>query len=419
MAHEKQYTAKQVTDAVLTKVSEVLKGYESLKKSEKTWNSPKLGTQAPHRHQDEIDEPHITGEHRVREQEDPHKNPKEKAEGNNAPSGQKPEMAVEYNKQPLKKSAISGMHKVEYHSKGVRSPISSDLKSGTSVAGLKVRGSQNVTGPNTKEAKAKTAARWIGGAKENSKNNLKELRSMPKPNLPKSEEGMEKKEEKPSKDKFGQHVRQHLIDKVHHSLKEMGRKDHEVSPNSFHAHAHAIGIKNLHGHEIVHGADTYKCEKSESLAKDFGSNFAQAATTPGAITPAKIQQGARSIGAPKPSPTPAAKCEKAEDLEKDGSIQSGIAAAGGGGNTPINSGVASSLGGAFGKAEKNPDEKEDAKLGEKVEHDVERHMEENKEAEKEEGHKMVKTEFQAAKVSGVSKLAKFLEVKKSEQLKKS
>jgi hypothetical protein len=43
---------------------------------------------------------------------------------------------------------------------------------------------------------------------------------------------------------------------------------------------------------------------------------------------------------------------KAEKMKKDGSIQSGIAAAGGGGNTPINSGVVSSLGGSFGKNEK-------------------------------------------------------------------
>lgn len=42
---------------------------------------------------------------------------------------------------------------------------------------------------------------------------------------------------------------------------------------------------------------------------------------------------------------------KAASMKKDGSIQSGIAAAGGGGNTPINSGVVSSMGGAFGKKE--------------------------------------------------------------------
>jgi len=38
-------------------------------------------------------------------------------------------------------------------------------------------------------------------------------------------------------------------------------------------------------------------------------------------------------------------------MKKDQSIQQGIAAAGGGGNAPINPGVASSLGGAFGKVE--------------------------------------------------------------------
>lgn len=43
-----------------------------------------------------------------------------------------------------------------------------------------------------------------------------------------------------------------------------------------------------------------------------------------------------------------AKSEK-NQLNKDGSIQQGIAAAGGGGNMPINAGVSSALGGAFGK----------------------------------------------------------------------
>lgn len=46
------------------------------------------------------------------------------------------------------------------------------------------------------------------------------------------------------------------------------------------------------------------------------------------------------------------KMERNPALHKDGSIQAGIAAAGGGGNNPINSGVSSALGGAFGKKSK-------------------------------------------------------------------
>ena len=89
MSNEKRYTAKQVTEAILEKVKELVGKSQPLKKYESE-NSKKLGTQAPHRHQDAVDEEHITGEHRVRHQEDPDKNPKENAEGNNAAPGARP-----------------------------------------------------------------------------------------------------------------------------------------------------------------------------------------------------------------------------------------------------------------------------------------------------------------------------------------
>lgn len=100
--------------------------------------------------------------------------------------------------------------------------------------------------------------------------------------------------------------------------------------------------------ELMGKSELFKAEK---LKKDFGSNFANAAAS-GSITPAAIQQGARSVASPTPPPSDVKKGE----LKKDGSIQAGIAAAGGGGNTPVNAGVASSLGGAFGKAESYCDE---------------------------------------------------------------
>lgn len=168
-------------------------------------------------------------------------------------------------------------------------------------------------------------------------------------------EGQVRKSEE-SKDKFGMHVRQHLVDKVHHSMKEHGYETHEASPNQVKEHAHNIGIKNLNGHEVVHAADTYRHEKkdlkkddsiqagiaaaggggnapvnagvasslgsafgkSEALNKDFGANFAQAATS-GSITPAKISQGAQSIAGPSPTPPPPP-VKKSEQYEKSEGI---------------------------------------------------------------------------------------------------
>jgi hypothetical protein len=129
-----------------------------------------------------------------------------------------------------------------------------------------------------------------------------------------------------------------------------------------------------------------------------------------------------------PTTSPVAMSEGA-DLQKDGSIQAGIAAAGGGGNMPINSGVVNALGSAF-KAEskfkevqhkiegeghgkesaakitaaigrksigqeemtrrseeaRKSDDKEDVKLAEEIEDKVLSHMKRNKKEEKKEGH---------------------------------
>jgi hypothetical protein len=331
-------------------------------------NSKKLGTQAPHRHQEEVDKEDIVGKRRVRHQEDPDKNPKENAEGNNAAPGAQPYNVKKYGMEGQVRKTEAGMHKVEYHSanlekdeKGVheKSPFKHSGMETTegSSAGNRVRNA-NKYGSDMKSSKDSV----MSDAKSLHSDKLSELKDMPKPNLPKSEDGVDKAEEKKSSnDKFGMSVRQHLIDKVHHSMKQHGYKTHEASPNQFKEHAHNIGIKNLNGHEIVHGSDTYQHEgeelkkdggiqagiaaagaaggvphtqtatpqgvqagisgafgKSESLKKDFGQNFANAAAS-GSITPAKIQQGARSVSspAPSPSPAPAAKSEEGQVIKSE------------------------------------------------------------------------------------------------------
>lgn len=326
MANEKRYTARQAAEAVMAKAGELVKKFQALKKYESE-NSPKLGTQAPHRHQEEVDREDIVGKRRVREQIDPRTNPKENAEGNNAAPGAKP-----YN---TKKYGMEGQ--------------------------------------------------------------------------------IRKSEDKESKDKFGMSVRQHLIDKVHHSMKEHGYKTHEASPNQFKEHAHNIGIKNLNGHEVVHGADSYKHDgadlkkdandaiqhgintmtggqsqsappptagvasslasafgKSEDLKKDFGTNFANAAAS-GSITPAKIAQGAQSISGAQTSATPPP-IKKSDDM--------GVSK-----DAPGNSE-------AKGEGTTLPRSKAQEKW-------------------------MDKSEMIAGKSTGAAKLAKFLEIRKSQELKKS
>jgi hypothetical protein len=343
MSNEKRYTAKQVTEAVLAKAGELIKKFPGLKKYESE-NSKKLGTQAPHRHQDAIDEEDIMGKRRVRTQQDPDKNPKENAEGNNAAPGARPYNVKKYGMEGQVRKAEAGMHKVEYHS--------ADLEK--RQGGLHPRHKYDslrskVPGMFSSMANKDYAPEAKAQAKELHADKLDSIKSQPKPNLPKSEEGMAKAEDK--KDKMGMSVRQHLIDKVHHSMKSHGYKTHEASPNQFKEHAHNIGIKNLNGHEIVHGSDTYQHDgaemkkdatdaiqhgintmtggqsqsapqpsagvaaslgsafgKSEELKKDFGQNFANAAAS-GSITPAKIAQGAQSIAGPSPTPAPAKKSE--------------------------------------------------------------------------------------------------------------
>jgi hypothetical protein len=287
MAQEKRYTAKQAAEAVAAKVTELIKNFPALKKYESE-NSKKLGTQAPHRHQEELDREDIVGKRRVREQQDPRTNPKENAEGNNAAPGARP-----YN---TKKYGMEGQ----------------------------VRKSEEL--------------------------------------------------EKSSKNKFGEHVRQHLVDKVHHSMKEHGYHTHEASPNQVSEHARNIGIKNLHSHEIVHASDTYRHEPMEKaeLKKDFGANFANAAAS-GAITPAKIAQGAQSIGQPSATPPPS-NVQKSDDMGVSKQAPGNSEAKGEGTTLPRS------------QAEKNW---------------------------------MDKSEAIAGKNTGVAKLAKFLEIKKSDILKKS
>lgn len=70
------------------------------------------------------------------------------------------------------------------------------------------------------------------------------------------------------KDKLGQPVRQHLINKVHASMKKAGIESDYASPNTVADHARNIGV-NLKSHEVVHGSDTYaKGGKVESSDYD-------------------------------------------------------------------------------------------------------------------------------------------------------
>lgn len=78
-------------------------------------------------------------------------------------------------------AAATGNVQKSEHQKGVAGPTRS--KPGQSVSGLKVRGAKEVGGAPAKK--------WIQHAKEDSQERRKEVKQMPKPNLPKSE-GMAK-----------------------------------------------------------------------------------------------------------------------------------------------------------------------------------------------------------------------------------
>lgn len=316
MAHEKRYTAKQVTEIVLTKAGELLKKFPKLAKYE-TENSKKLGykpsklgaeEKMPEKTDEayDVEKQNAAPERRIKEQIDPRKNPKENEEGNNAAPGARP-----YN---TKKYGMEGQ--------------------------------------------------------------------------------VRKSEEKSSKNKFGEHIRQHLVDKVHHSMKQHGYETHEASPNQVSEHARNIGIKDLKGHEVVHASDTYQHEK---------------------------------------------------ELKKDGSIQAGIAAAGGGGNMPINPGVVSALGHAFGKSEEGLEKADPLssiagdrakraegykQRGDSKSHEIavegmkdshKKRLQDIKDAPKPnlpKSEEMAKADMPAAKNIGSAKLAKFM-MQKSEKRSKS
>lgn len=365
MSNEKRYTAKQAAEVVMAKVGELIKKFPGLKKYE-TENSKKLGYKPSKLGAEEkdaqpksdaaydVEKQKAAPERRVHEQIDPRVNPKENAEGNNAAPGARPYNTKKYGMEGQVRKSEAGMHKVEYHSTNLEKRITNENEKGVHPilpiyeSGKGISHGRSVAGQKTRQVSSGRGTPEISGvkAKEEHKRVLGELKNQPKPNLPKSEE-MAKAEDK--KDRHGMSVRQHLVDKVHHSMKQHGYETHEASPNQVKEHAHNIGIKNLGSHEIVHAADTYRHEKelkkdatdaiqhgintmsggstqsaqpsqgvasalsgafgkSEELNKDFGSNFAQAATS-GSITPAKIAQGAQSIANPSPTPAPVKKSE--------------------------------------------------------------------------------------------------------------
>lgn len=183
MAHEKQYTAKEVTIAVLKKAEELLKSSDAMKKYA-TEMSGKVGYKpselgAKEKQPESTDKAYkeekesAKGVKRIEKQLAPGKNPKEKAEGNNAPKGADPIDLGKKEPTPWKGPNSS--------STGVNAPLPTKETAGwhgdsQSEAGFAVRHGDNET------------------AKKLHRQTIKEQQTMSKPKLVK-DEAMKKKYE--------------------------------------------------------------------------------------------------------------------------------------------------------------------------------------------------------------------------------